>query len=97
MVFGYDYGTTQQIGRIIFPLRKFCKKVFKMQTVNQQFNPLLGFFITDSFPKVFKIGNDLFSKTDQLITYGVINILIRIVDKVEQSTDFFIFFQGFSS
>ena len=53
-----------------------------MYAVYNQFYPFLYLFIASIFPKRFQVGDDGFSKRDDLIAYGAIDFFIGVINEV---------------
>jgi hypothetical protein len=52
--------------------------------VNEQFYSFLYFFIAGILPKIFQVRDNGFAKGNDLITNGIVYILIRVINEVKQ-------------
>jgi hypothetical protein len=65
-----------------------------MQTVNKHFDPFLNGSLNRILPKIFQVGNDTSSITDDTVTYRSKDFFVGIINEMKQSFDFFRFLHG---
>jgi hypothetical protein len=77
-----------------FPSLKIFGEITVMKPVDQHFDSFLYRVLQCIFPKVFQVGYDAASITDDAITDGGENLFIGIINQMKQSFYFLRFLHG---